>query len=356
MSLKFDRVEKARIIRSAFAAAARNMTKVVTAGASLLRAFATLAPAQPMRRVWRPWQRRALPAALAGSLLLGACSTLSLGYGQGVNLAYWWLDRYADFNDDQKPHVRAALQDWMTWHRSQALADDVALLEQAAREVRQDATPAQVCGWWDKYTQRRTLYLTQLLPAAGDLAATLEPRQIEAIQARQASKDADWRDEHLQPKPADRFDGEVKRVRERAEMLYGKLDGAQRRFLVERQQGATPWDADRWHAGMLRDQATLLQALRAVAGAAPGTPDAAEARKQLGDTLLRPDAKLDAATRAWRQQLLTYQCTVGAELHNRTNAEQRETAARNLRGWAQDLRGHVLPAAAARRPALTPAS
>jgi hypothetical protein len=294
-----------------------------------------------------------LVVALGIALLLGGCSSLSLGYGQGVNLAYWWLDRYVSFNDDQKPRVRGALQDWMSWHRSQALGDAVGLLEQAAREVGQDITPAQVCGWWDKYNQRRTSYLTQLLPAAADLAATLEPRQLDNVQARQISKDADWRDEHLQPKPTDRLEGEVKRVRDRAEMLYGKLDAAQRRYLVERLQGATPWDADRWHAGMVREPAVLLAALRGVAAAAPGTPAAAEARKQLGEALLRPDANVDGATKVWRQELLTYQCSVGAELHNRTSAEQRETAARNLRGWAQDLRGHLLPAAAAARPVPT---
>lgn len=368
MSLKFDRVEKARIIRSTCHVAVRRMTKVVMAGAATLLVCARIAPAQfahtsqphgpdladrPDRRTRRRWH---LPAAVAGVALLAGCSTLSLGYGQGVNLATWWLDRYVGFNDDQKPRLRVALQDWMAWHRSQALADDIALLEQAAREVRQDTTPAQVCAWWDRFTQRRTLYLTQLLPAATELAATLEPRQLESIQARQASKNADWRDDHLQAKPAERLAGDVERVRDRAEMLYGKLDSEQRRYLVERQQGATPWDAERWFSGMVRDQSALLQALRAVAGTTPGTPAAADARQQLADTLLRPGATADAATKAWRQQLLTYQCTVGAELHNRTNAEQRETAARTLRGWAQDLRGHVLPAAATRRPSLTPAS
>jgi hypothetical protein len=346
MSLKFERVEKARIIGSALARALRRMTKVVMPDASRLRNCAALAPAQARAA---PRGGRALPlllASLLGALLLlGGCSTLSLGYGQGPNLAYWWLDRYADFTDDQRPRVRAALQDWLGWHRSQALGDDIALLEQAAREVRQDATPAQVCAWWDRTVQRRTLYLTQLLPAAADLAASFDERQLKHIEARQQVKDQEWRDDHLQPKPADRMDGEVKRVRERAEMLYGKLDAAQRRSIVERLQGNTPWDAARWHAGLVREQAALLQALRAVAGAGHGTPAAAQARKQLSEALLRPDAGADAATRQWREQLLAYQCDVGAELHNRTTPEQRETAARNLRGWAQDLRGH-LPAAA----------
>jgi hypothetical protein len=323
----------------------------VTAAAWVLRVWAGLASAQARRR---PWRRLWLPALLTtGLLALGGCSTLSLGYGQGANLATWWLDRYADFNDEQRPRVRAALQDWMAWHRSQALADDVALLEQAAREVRLDTTPAQVCAWWDRLGQRRTLYVTQLLPGVADLAATLEPRQLDTIQARQASKAVDWREDHLQPRPADRLEGEVKRVRERAETLYGKLDAAQRRYLLERLQGATPWDAERWHAGMLREQAALLLALRAVSTAAPGSPAAAAARRQLADALLRPEASADAATRTWRQQLLTYQCTVGAELHNRTSPDQRETAVRNLRGWAQDLRSH-LPAGAATRSAPAP--
>jgi hypothetical protein len=372
MSLKFERVEKARIIGSPLARALHGMTKVVIRGASRLRVYAALGPAPArgaalgrsaarllsdglaggLRGALMSAVMRALVGGLLGGLLLmGGCSTLRLGYGQGANLATWWLDRYADFTEEQRPRVRAALQDWLSWHRSKALADDIALLEQAAREVRQDTTPAQVCAWWNRTVQRRSLYLTQLLPAAAELAATLDERQLRHIEAYQQVKDQDWRDDHLQPKASERFDGEVKRVRERAEMLYGKLDAAQRRTIVDRMQGNTPWDAQRWHAGMLREQAALLQALRGVAGTTPGTtpgitpgtPAAAQARKQLGDALLRPDAGADAATRQWREQLLAYQCDVAAELHNRTTPEQRDTAAGNLRGWAQDLRSHLQP-------------
>ncbi|MFM2065710.1 MAG: hypothetical protein RLZZ584_619 [Pseudomonadota bacterium] len=275
------------------------------------------------------------------ALALTGCGSVSLVYGQGGNLGYWWLDRYVDFNAEQAPRARAALADWFSWHRRNALADDIAWLEQRADEVAQELTPAQVCAWFDQLRQRRAAYLAPLLPATTALAATLEPRQLEHIAQRQASRNDDWRDDHLQPRPADRLDADAKRIRERAEMFYGRLDAAQRRYIVERLKGNTPWSAERWYADMLADQAALLEALRGVARQGPTGPAAAA----LAAALQQPGAAADAATLAWREQLQAYQCAYTAELHRRTTPEQRANAARTLRGWAQDLRA-FLPAAA----------
>jgi hypothetical protein len=121
-------------------------------------------------------------------------------------------------------------------------------------------------------------------------------------------------------------------------MLYGRLDTAQRRFIVERLKGNTPWSAERWYTDMLADQTAVLQSLRAVATRG-GTPDAAAA--ELAAALLQPGARADAATLAWRDQLQTYQCRFTAELHKRTTPGQRQRAAETLRGWAQDLRAFL---------------
>ena len=46
---------------------------------------------------------------LSVCVLLAACSTLRIGYSQADTLAYWWLDRYLDFNAAQTPQVRQTL-------------------------------------------------------------------------------------------------------------------------------------------------------------------------------------------------------------------------------------------------------
>lgn len=321
----------------------------VTGGARAFLAWVADVVARPARQRAGTATGTACAAPLlvllvvAGAMLplLGGCSSVGLAYGQAGTLGYWWLDRFADFNAEQAPRVRATLQDVLAWHRrSGALAEDITLLDQLAGELTQDISPAQACAWFERLRQRRQLYTARITGPVGDMAATLEPRQLRRIAERQASRNEDWRDDHLQPRPADRLEGDVRRIRERAEMLYGRLDAVQRRAIVERlQDGHSPWDAQRWYAGMLADQAALQAALRGVAESG-GTPATREA---LAAVLLRAGAAPDATTQAWREQLQAYQCAVGADLHRRTTPAQREAAARTLRGWAQDLRAYLPP-------------
>ncbi len=41
---------------------------------------------------------------------LAACSAIKLGYNNIDDVAYWWLDSYVDFSDEQTPRVREDLR------------------------------------------------------------------------------------------------------------------------------------------------------------------------------------------------------------------------------------------------------
>ncbi len=62
---------------------------------------------QPMITTWN-----ALRMSLARGvlicllLLLGSCSMLRLGYDQGPQLVWWWLDGYVNFSSEQTPHAK----------------------------------------------------------------------------------------------------------------------------------------------------------------------------------------------------------------------------------------------------------
>ena len=71
-------------------------------------------------------------------LPLSGCSTVGMAYRQADTLAWWWLDRRVDFDATQAPRVRQALGQWLDWHRRRPLAEDVALLEEIAREAGSD--------------------------------------------------------------------------------------------------------------------------------------------------------------------------------------------------------------------------
>jgi len=276
--------------------------------------------------------------------VLAACSTLRIGYGQADTIAYWWLDRYLDFNAAQAPQVRQTLAQWQTWHRTRQLPEDIALLEQAAQEAAVDATPAQACRWWKTVQGRQETWLHALAEPMAETLGSLDEGQLRHLQTRLDANNREWRDTYLRGDSDQRHRASVERIIDRADTLYGRIDSAQRRFLSERLRSA-PWDPQRWQQERLRQQQELVATLRAVA--APGLDKAQRAGllRAWASATVRPN---DEAVRQYREQIVRFQCELAADLHNRTTPEQRTHAVERLQGWAQDLRSAAGARAAAR--------
>jgi hypothetical protein len=276
--------------------------------------------------------------------LLVACSTLRIGYSQADTLAYWWLDRSLDFTPAQTSQVRQALTQWQTWHRTRQLPEDLAVLEQVAQEARSDATPAQSCRWWKTVQGRQELYLQALAEPMTDVLGSLDEGQLKHLQTRLDTSNREWRDTYLRGDSDQRHRASAERIIDRADMVYGRIDSAQRRFISERLRGS-PWDPHRWQQERLRQQQELITTLRAVAQ--PGMDKAqrvALLRTWVGHTV-RP---ADEAVRQYREQLVRFQCELAADLHNRTTPEQRQHAVERLQGWSADLRSAAAAMATAR--------
>jgi len=276
--------------------------------------------------------------------LLGACSTLRLGYSQADTIAYWWMDRYLDFNAMQTPQVRQALTQWQTWHRTRQLPDDTLLLDQAAQEAAVDATPTQACRWWKTVQGRQETYLNALVEPMADTLGSLDEGQFRHLQTKLDASNREWRDTYLRGDSDQRHRASTERLIDRADTLYGRIDSAQRRFISERLR-SSPWDPHRWLQERQRQQQELVATLRAVNQ--PGVDKAQRTqllRTWVGQTV-RPS---DEAARQYREQLVRFQCELAAELHNRTSAEQRQHAVGRLRDWSSDLRSAASAMATAR--------
>ena len=283
----------------------------------------------------------------AVALVLSGCSALGLGYGQAPRLGVWWVDRYLDLDDAQGTQLRAALVRWQAWHRNGPLAADLALLEQAAQEARQDTTAEQTCQWLQRLEQRRDSYLATLAPALAELLPTLTAAQLRHLEARFAKNDADWRDEQLPRDPQKREQAAIDRVLDRTESLYGRLDRTQRDFIAERTR-RSPWDPERW---LVDRQARQRDTLDTFAGWAASPGPLAQRQEQVQRWLVRALQPSSAALRQQREEVIAYQCRFAAELHNRTTERQREHAAGKLLGYAASLRSHLpLAAAGGRTP------
>jgi hypothetical protein len=287
---------------------------------------------------FRPTSRRLrLFWPILAAVVLVACSTLRLGYGQGSTLAYWWLDRYVDFDRRQTPAVKQALTRWFDWHRQTQLGEDIRLLEQAANEVERDASAAQACDWWAVLLQRRDAYLRQALPAAAALAPQLRDEQLQHLRDHFRQQNEDWREDHLSADPARRQRVAQDKVIERADMLYQQLDRSQRAFVADRLR-SSPWDPQRWLQERERRQADIVDTLRQI-NRSELSPE--QRQQSLQAWLERLSHPPGTDNQAHLEELVRYQCSFAADLHNRTSAEQRRHARQVLLGWAQDLRGFV---------------
>lgn len=272
-----------------------------------------------------------LAAALG---LLGACSALRFGYNQADELAYWWLDGYADFDSKQSHQVRQALTQWHSWHRRTQLPDYTALLVQAQAEVPEPSTARRLCHWWDSGRSRINVALEAAIPAAADLLLTLSPQQIEHLERRYAKFNAEFRDDYLQAQPEQRLKASVKRTVDRAESFYGRLDDAQRER-VARLVAQSPFDADLWFSERKARQQEALQMLRRLK-ADGATADQAQAALRAYFERMAHSPR--AEYRRYAQLLEQYNCQFVADLHNSTGAAQRQTLVQKLKGWEADLR------------------
>lgn len=276
---------------------------------------------------------------------------MKFGYNQGTELGYWWLNGFIDFTDEQAPATREALGSWFEWHRRTQLTDYAALLEKARGEVRTDITPPQACAWVDRVGERLDRAVEQALPAAAQIARTLTPQQIQGLSRRYARRNAEFREEFLQPDPAERMKASVDRAVERFERVYGRLDAAQR-ALVAREIAASPFDPVRWMAERERRQTELLQTLTRLQ--ADGAPPAAMAVALRG-FLQSQQRSTDPAYRDYQRRLLEFNCAFAARVHNASTPAQRELAATRLKGWEEDLRT-LAGATSGTRAALAPAA
>ncbi|MEQ1804267.1 MAG: DUF6279 family lipoprotein [Burkholderiaceae bacterium] len=279
--------------------------------------------------------RSGIIALLAAALgLLGACSALRFGYNQADELAFWWLDGYADFDNTQAFRVRQALTQWHTWHRRTQLPDYTALLVQVQAEAPEPVTAQRLCSWWDNARSRIDVALESAIPAAAELLLTLTPQQIEHIERRYGKFNAEFRQDYLQTDPAQRMKASVKRAVDRAETLYGRIDDAQRER-IGRLVAQSPFDAELWFSERKARQQEALQMLRRLKADAAGADQAQAAVRAYIERMAHSPR---AEYRRYAQTLVQYNCQFAAELHNATSTSQRQALGQRLKGWETDLR------------------
>jgi hypothetical protein len=265
---------------------------------------------------------------------LGGCSAVRLGYSNGPQVAWWWLDGYIDFSSEQSPRARQALDRWFDWHRSTQLAAYATLLSQAQAQVMEPLTAELACRWQARGMQALDPAIRRAADEFAEFVPGLGTPQFSQLEQRYAKNNASLREKYLQPNPQDRQAAALKRTMERTESIYGDLNEAQRRLLAAALT-ASPFNADLWLQERLRRQRDTLQTLRKLVADKVDRGGRAASLRALAK---RTEESPDPSYRDYQRRLAEFNCGLVAQLHNTTTATQRQHARSTFRGWEEDLR------------------
>lgn len=269
-----------------------------------------------------------------GLILLQGCSALQFGYNQAPQLGYWWLDSQLSLEGGQSDEVREAMQQLQRWHRSKELLVYADLLQKLQGMSSRDVEAQQVCDIWTQVDEGMDRAMAQAIRLAAPLALQLQPRQLRHLVRHWDEKNEDWEKEWLRGKPQDRIERRLDRAVSRYSDVYGSLSDAQTQLLRTQLQKSL-WTPEWGRQERLRRQQSLLAALQRLQLAGTSTAQAETALQTVWQQWLQPPS---AADQQHHQRWVTQACSDLAALHNSTSAEQRQRAARKLRGYETDLR------------------
>ncbi len=268
------------------------------------------------------------------ALALQACSAVKLGYNNLQTIAYWWIDGYVDLSLDQSRRLRDDLAALQQWHRSTELPRYADLLDRLAVQAAGQVSADQVCAAADEVRERLQAVARQAEPMMTALLLDLGPDQVLVLEKKYTKLNAEYRSDWLDAPPAKRADKRFDQVIDRSEMVYGRLEPAQRE-VIRQYIARSSFDPRVSSAEQQRRQRDVLETLARLRADKP-TP--AEARPQVAAILARGFSSPDPVYRAYQQTLQRESCEGLAAMHNAATPQQRENAVRRLRAYAQDAR------------------
>ena len=265
---------------------------------------------------------------------------MRIGYANGPQLAWWWIDGYFDFSREHAPQVKQALDKWFEWHRSSQLPDYVALMASARQQLLVPATPALVCRWQDRVREQLEPALARATADFADIVPGLGDSQFKHLEQKHAKLIDEMRAEFLQADTAERQRESLKRALQRSERVYGNLDDAQLRVIAAG-VAASPFNPELWLVERQRRQRDTLQVLRRLVAERSDREQRIAALRAL---VQRTERSPNPEYRAYQIKLSDYNCALAAQIHNATTPVQRQKARDNLTGWEDDLKFLIAPA------------
>ncbi|MGV7210985.1 DUF6279 family lipoprotein [Oxalobacteraceae bacterium A2-2] len=208
------------------------------------------------------WSLRSIVLILLMVLAAG-CSSLKLAYNNGDTLLYWWLDGYVDLDAEQKGWVKKDIDQLFHWHRTTQLRDYAQILQKAQHQLQGTPTTADLLADYQDIKQRTQTLLMEALPDLADLARSLKPEQIDQMEKKFASNNAEFRKKNMKGDAEAQQKYRYKKAMEQFELWFGSFTSEQEAAL-RKASDARPLDNQVWLEERMRRQKAIVALARKV--------------------------------------------------------------------------------------------
>ncbi|HEU4530180.1 MAG TPA: DUF6279 family lipoprotein [Steroidobacteraceae bacterium] len=227
-------------------------------------------------------QTRAWALLLAAALLaLGACTGQFL-YNRLDFIIPFYVSQRVTLADPQEDHLKAAVREMTSWHRSSQLTRYSAFLRELARKSEQPTTREELEAaartmeefWFD--------VVREALPEGSAWLRSLTREQVEELAQSYEEEDAKDREKYCEAPLEKRVERRIKTMKKSVRRWSGTLDDGQT-TIVERSARAMRPTGCQWLDNRQRWRAELKTALFEV-------KDPAESEKRIRALMLEPES------------------------------------------------------------------
>lgn len=210
--------------------------------------------------------KRPLLLLLAVSLLLGACSSVSLAYRNLDWLIPWRLNDYLTLDNAQQAWLKPRLQAHLAWHCSSELPRTLDWLQDIRGTLaREQPSAAQFSQWFTDFDAALERVAVEITPTAIELLQGLNPLQVAEFKTALDEDNLEDRQDFLDPALAVQISERAERMEERLRPWLGRLSDAQRARIAQWSEGLGEQNR-LWLENRQRWQDALLTALDARRG------------------------------------------------------------------------------------------
>ncbi len=269
---------------------------------------------------------------LAG--LISNCGFVQTAYNNAPQALSWWLDDYFDFTQSQQSALNPALNRLHNWHRQNQLPLYIATLKDLQSSIaKTQISTSEVC---EKTENIKALFgelQLESIPIIVDIAPFLSDKQMQYFQTKLDKRAQKWKSEWWQDTPEAQIEMRLEKIESFSEKLYGDLSESQQ-TLLKQNLTKTPINPALSYAEILRRNTDAYDIVYALNKQAI-SPESKEKLVKAGFERLKNSPNPEY--QAYANQIKQRTCEIIADLHNSTNAKQKQHANDWLEGYITEF-------------------